>query len=92
LMDEGDTGANGVDARASAGGQGSGRAKSPTRSPITYGLVAEEFLLPEEDAEEYVRFGNALLGCLAPSGVLEGALAARIVGLSWRLQRAGRFE
>jgi hypothetical protein len=29
---------------------------------------------------------------LTPSGLLEETLAARIVGLSWRLQRAGRFE
>jgi hypothetical protein len=81
-----------VDARASADRQGPERRESSTRSPITFGLLAEEFLLPEEDAEEYVRFANALLGWLAATGMVESTLAARIVGLSWRLQRAGRLE
>ena len=59
---------------------------------IRFGFQPDQFLLPEENRDEYVRFANTMWAKLAPSGTLESSLAARIVGLSWRLQRAGRFE
>jgi hypothetical protein len=49
-------------------------------------------LLPEEGRQEYVGFANALWTTLVPCGLLESSLAARIVVLIWRLQRAGRYE
>ena len=59
---------------------------------IRFGFQPDQFLLPEENPDEYVRFTHMMWAKLTPSGLLEETLAARIVCWTWRLQRSGRFE
>jgi hypothetical protein len=57
-----------------------------------HGLLSQGLLLPDEDKDEFDRFAQSLHGELNPQGELEHALVVRIVGLLWRLRRAGKLE
>ncbi len=57
-----------------------------------HGLLAEEVLLPGEDAETLKALGQSLRGELQPVGELEDLLVDRIIAAHWRLRRLGRVE
>jgi hypothetical protein len=57
-----------------------------------HGLLSQGVLLPNEDKGEFDRFAQSLHGEMDPQGELEHALVVRIVGLLWRLRRAGKLE
>jgi hypothetical protein len=57
-----------------------------------HGLLSQGVLLPDEDKAEFDRFAQSLHGEMDPQGELEHALVVRIVGLLWRLRRAGKLE
>jgi hypothetical protein len=86
------THAEGGTVESSAGQQASPGGEQQSPDAIRFGFQPDQFLLPEENQAEYVRFANTMWAKLAPSGMLECSIAARIIGLSWRLQRAGRYE
>ncbi len=55
-------------------------------------MLAKQAVIKGEDPAEFERFRAEMLDELAPGGALESMLAGRIVGLSWRLQRAERMQ
>jgi hypothetical protein len=57
-----------------------------------HGLLSRDLVLPDEDAGEYREFVLELDCELHPQGAMEKALVERIVGLLWRLRRAGKLE
>ncbi len=59
---------------------------------LRHGFRTEIPLMPDEDAEDYRRFADALNSDLRPSGSLELEIADRIVSQAWRLRRVARIE
>ena len=57
-----------------------------------HGLLSVDLVLPDEYAGEYTEFVLELDQELRPQGALEKALVERVVGLLWRLKRAGKLE
>lgn len=84
--------AQGGTGESSTGQQEPEGKEDPAGSAITYGLQTHQLLLPEEDEADGVEFREALWASLAPKNMQEANPAARIITLSWRLQRAGRYE
>jgi hypothetical protein len=62
------------------------------RNAIKHGLLAQEVVIQGEGPGEFGFHRDQMLGQLAPAGLAEAMLAERIVGLSWRLQRAERLR
>jgi hypothetical protein len=60
------------------------------QNALKHGLLAQEVVIKGEDPGEFEFYRNQMLGELAPVGQVESMLAARVVSLSWRLQRADR--
>ncbi len=59
-----------------------------SQNAIKHGLLSERILVSGEDPGEFEFYRKEMLGQLAPVSGTEILLAERIVGLSWRLQRA----
>jgi len=68
-----------------------GKAKV-AQNAVQHGLLAREAVVTGEDMDQFDLFREQLRADLAPVGMVESLLAERIVGLSWRLQRAERFH
>ena len=62
------------------------------QNAVRHGLRARAAVLQGEDWEEYTGFRDEMLEELYPDGVQEMELATRIVDLTWRLRRAGRYQ
>ncbi|MCX5645370.1 MAG: hypothetical protein NTZ17_11950 [Phycisphaerae bacterium] len=62
------------------------------QNAVPHGLLAQEVVLRGEDLGEFEFYRDPMLGELAPVGQMESVLAARVVSLSWRLQRAERIQ
>jgi hypothetical protein len=54
--------------------------------------LAREAVIQGEDPAEFEAYREGMLQELAPGGAVEAMLAERVVGLSWRLQRAERLQ
>ena len=59
---------------------------------LKHGLLSQEVLLPDEDAEALQELGERLRAELQPAGELENLLVDRIISLTWRLRRLGQVE
>jgi hypothetical protein len=68
-----------------------GKAKV-AQNAVTHGLLARAAVLQGEDWEEYTCYHEKMLEELHPDGLQETEVAERIVSLSWRLRRAGRYQ
>lgn len=92
----------GIDARAQASRRNGAKSRGPksdagkrrsSRNALRHGLQAKRFVVVEgEDEAAYEAFETALLDELAPDGVLESLLVARIANAAWRMQRADWIE
>ena len=81
---------NGARSRGPKSAVGKARA---ARNALKHGLRARRMvLLDDEDAAEFAGFQAALRAELAPDGVLQADLVARIVSAAWRARRADRLE
>ncbi len=80
--------ANRANAQKSTGPRTPEGKEPASQNALKHGLFAREVVIRGEDAEEFERHRQGLLEQLNPVGPLEELLAARIVDLSWRLQRA----
>jgi hypothetical protein len=63
-----------------------------SQNAVKHGLLARAAALQGEDPEEFAEYREQLLEELGAEGALEATVAERIVGLSWRLQRAARSQ
>src|SRR5262245_35463685 len=59
---------------------------------LKHGLLAQEVILPGENAREFERLVAALVADWEPEGRVEEILLERIASLSWRLRRVARAE
>jgi len=89
-------------ARAEASRRNGARSRGPktthgktraAQNALKHGFCAQRYVvLPDEDGEEFAALEAALIAELAPAGVLQTALAQRVVAATWRLARAERLE
>jgi hypothetical protein len=84
--------ANRANAQKSTGPRTPEGKAAMARNAVKHGLRARAAVLQGEDWEEYTCFRAGMLEELYPDGLQEMELAARIVDLSWRLRRAGRYQ
>jgi hypothetical protein len=63
-----------------------------SQNAIKHGLGAESDVISSENEADFDLYRRQLLDELAPVSPMESMLAERIVTLSWRLKRAGRFQ
>jgi hypothetical protein len=63
-----------------------------SQNAVKHGLTAKDAVIRGEDPGEFELYREQMLDELAPVGAVELVLAARIVGLTWRLQRAERMQ
>jgi hypothetical protein len=63
-----------------------------SQNSLKHGLLAESDVISSENQADFDLYRRQLLDELIPVSPLESILAERIVTLSWRLKRAGRFQ
>jgi len=63
-----------------------------SQNAVKHGLLAERDVITSENQADFDLYREQLLEELAPVSPMESMLAERIVTLSWRLKRAGRFQ
>lgn len=63
-----------------------------SRNAVTHGLFARMPVIPGENEGEFQTYTQRWLGDLKPVGPMEEHLAERIIGIAWRLRRAGQIE
>ena len=84
--------ANRLNAQKSTGPRTAEGKERASRNAVKHGLLAREVVIAGEDPGEFELYREEMLQELAPAGAVETMLAERIVGLSWRLQRAERLQ
>ena len=85
--------ANRKNARMSTGPRTEAGKAASSANALSHGLTAARTLvLAEEEPEEFERLRDGIVADLAPLGALQEALAQRIAGLLWRLDRVARLE
>jgi hypothetical protein len=63
-----------------------------SQNSVKHGLLAESDVIIFESEADFDLFRQQFLNDLKPTSPVESFLAERIVSLSWRLKRAGRFQ
>jgi hypothetical protein len=63
-----------------------------SQNAVRHGLFAEHDVIASESEDDFRLYRSQILDELCPAGPMESMLAERIVTLSWRLKRAGRFQ
>jgi hypothetical protein len=63
-----------------------------SQNAVKHGLLAERDVISSENQADFDLYRRQLLDELNPVSPMESILAERIVTLSWRLKRAGRFQ
>ena len=85
--------ANRRNARKSTGPRSEAGKAASSANALSHGLTATgTVVLPEEEPEDFERLRQGVIADLAPAGALQAALAQRIAGLLWRLDRVARLE
>ena len=85
--------ANRRNARKSTGPKSEAGKAASSANALSHGLTATgTVVLPEEEPEDFERLRQGVVADLAPAGALQAALAQRIAGLLWRLDRVARLE
>jgi hypothetical protein len=92
MTTEAQVAANRLNAQKSTGPRTAEGKAVVTQNALKHGLRAQAVVLPGEDGDEYARYRGQMTEQLQPADVQEIELAERIVGLSWRLRRAGRYH
>jgi len=63
-----------------------------SQNAVKHGLRTEQDVITSESEADFNLYRQQLLDELSPVSPMESMLAERIVTLSWRLKRAGRFQ
>jgi hypothetical protein len=63
-----------------------------SQNAVKHGLLAEQDVITSESEADFDLYRRQLLDELSPVSPMESMLAERVVTLSWRLKRAGRFQ
>jgi hypothetical protein len=92
MTTEAQVAANRVNAQKSTGPRTAEGKAAVTQNAVKHGLRAQAVVLLGEDGDEYAQYHGQMREQLQPADVQEIELTERIVGLSWRLRRAGRYH
>ncbi len=84
--------ANRLNAQKSTGPRTLEGKAAVSQNAVKHGLSAEQNVISSENPAEFDQYREQLLDELSPLSPMESILAERIVTLSWRLKRAGRFQ
>jgi hypothetical protein len=84
--------ANRRNAKKSTGPKTAAGLAVASRNALRHGLTAEQLVVQEEEARDFVSFHDELRATLAPGNAVEEQLVERIVLCSWRLRRVCRAE
>jgi len=63
-----------------------------SQNALKHGLTASQAIISSESQAEFEMYRDQMLDELVPVGAMESMLTERIISLSWRLKRAGRFQ
>jgi hypothetical protein len=63
-----------------------------SQNSIKHGLLAERDVITSESQDDFDLYRKQIIDELKPVSPMESVLAERIITLSWRLKRAGRFQ
>ena len=84
--------ANRTNAQKSTGPRTPEGKEKASHNALKHGLLAKDVVVIGEDIDDFALFRDQLGTELAPVGLMESRLVARIAGLMWRLQRAERVH
>ncbi|MFA5252869.1 MAG: hypothetical protein WC454_09845 [Phycisphaerae bacterium] len=84
--------ANRLNAQKSTGPRTTEGKALASQNSVKHGLFAANDVISSESEDDFRLYRQQLLDELAPVSPMESILAERIVTLSWRLKRAGRFQ
>ncbi len=84
--------ANRLNAQKSTGPHTAEGRAAVSQNALKHGLLAEQDVINSESQADFELYREQLLDELSPVSPMESVLAERIVTLSWRLKRAGRFQ
>ena len=84
--------ANRRNAQKSTGPRTAEGKATAAKNATKHGLFARMDVVITENQADFDAFRDEMLAELEPEGVMESLLAARIVSLTWRLQRAERMQ
>jgi hypothetical protein len=84
--------ANRLNALKSTGPRTTKGKTAVSQNAVKHGLLSEQDVINSECEAEFDQYRRQLLDELSPVSPMESILAERIVNLSWRLKRAGRFQ
>jgi len=84
--------ANRLNAQKSTGPRTNQGKAAVSQNAVKHGLLAEQDVITSESQADFRLYRDQLLDELSPVSPMESMLAERIVTLSWRLKRAGRFQ
>jgi len=92
MTTEAQVAANRLNAQKSTGPHTAEGKAAIAQNAVKHGLRAQAVVLPGEEPDQYGRHHQEMMDQLHPEGLQEIDLAERIVGLAWRLRRAGRYH
>ena len=84
--------ANKLNAQKSTGPRTPEGKAAVSQNAVRHGLLAERDVITSESQADFELYRQQILDELSPVSPMESILAERIVTLSWRLKRAGRFQ
>ena len=84
--------ANRLNAQKSTGPRTARGKAVASQNSLKHGLLAESDVISSESQADFDLYRKQILDELRPVSPMESVLAERIVTLSWRLKRAGRFQ
>ena len=84
--------ANRLNALKSTGPRSSQGKAAVSQNAVKHGLFADQDVICSESQADFDLYREQMLDELNPLSPMESMLAERIVALSWRLKRAGRFQ
>ena len=84
--------ANRLNAQKSTGPRTAEGKAAVSQNAVKHGLLAEQDVINSESQADFELYRQQILDELSPVSPMESILAERIVTLSWRLKRAGRFQ
>ncbi|MHC4165606.1 MAG: hypothetical protein ACYSWQ_01470 [Planctomycetota bacterium] len=92
ISTEAQTNANRENSKKSTGPRTAEGKAAASQNAFKHGLFVNKAVVRDESQDEYDRHRQVLLAEWDPAGQMESIVAARLVNLTWRLERAQRMQ